>query len=112
MTLATDAIVETGRGEAGPAISLATPGDFFALLKPRVMSLVVFTALTGMMLAPSLPHPIIGFISILAIAVGAGAAGCLNMWWDADIDALMSRTRNRPIPRGRIAPRRRSASGS
>ena len=66
------------------------------------MSLVVFTALTGLMLAPSRPHPVIAFISILAIAVGAGAAGCLNMWWDADIDALMSRTRNRPIPAGRI----------
>jgi protoheme IX farnesyltransferase len=102
MTLATDAIAKTGRSETGPAISLATPGDFFALLKPRVMSLVVFTALTGLMLAPSRPHPVIAFISILAIAVGAGAAGCLNMWWDADIDALMSRTRNRPIPAGRI----------
>ena len=56
------------------------------------------------MLAPSRPNPIIGFISILAIAVGAGAAGCLNMWWDADIDALMSRTRNRPIPGGRVSP--------
>ncbi|MBV9567595.1 MAG: protoheme IX farnesyltransferase [Hyphomicrobiales bacterium] len=103
MTLATDAIVEKGRSETGPEISLATPGDFFALLKPRVMSLVVFTALTGLMLAPSHPHPVIAVISIVAIAVGAGAAGCLNMWWDADIDALMSRTRNRPIPGGRIS---------
>ncbi len=102
MTLATDIIAKRGRSEAGPAISLATPGDFFALLKPRVMSLVVFTALTGLMLAPSRPHPVIAFIAILAIAVGAGAAGCLNMWWDADIDALMSRTRNRPVPAGRI----------
>jgi len=65
---------------------------------------VVFTALTGLMLAPERPHPVIGFISILAIAVGAGAAGCLNMWWDADIDILMSRTRNRPIPAGRVTP--------
>jgi protoheme IX farnesyltransferase len=102
MTLATDAIVRSGRSESGPTISLATPGDFFALLKPRVMSLVVFTALAGLMAAPSRPHPVIAFISILAIAVGAGAAGCLNMWWDADIDALMSRTPNRPIPAGRI----------
>ena len=102
MTLATDAIVEKGRSESGPEISLSTPADFLALLKPRVMSLVVFTALTGLMLAPSHPHPVIAFISILAIAVGAGAAGCLNMWWDADIDALMSRTRNRPIPAGSI----------
>jgi len=68
------------------------------------MSLVVFTALTGLMLAPAHTHPVIGFISVLAIAVGAGAAGCLNMWWDADIDALMKRTMNRPIPAGRIAP--------
>ena len=89
---------------ARPAISVASPADFFALLKPRVMSLVVFTALTGLMLAPERPHPVIGFISILAIAVGAGAAGCLNMWWDADIDILMSRTRNRPIPAGRVTP--------
>jgi len=102
MALATDALVERGRSKPGPQVSLATPGDFFALLKPRVMSLVVFTAFTGLMLAPSRPHPVIAFISILAIAVGAGAAGCLNMWWDADIDALMSRTRNRPIPAGRI----------
>jgi len=102
MALATDALVERGRSKPGPQVSLSTPGDFFALLKPRVMSLVVFTAFTGLMLAPSRPHPVIAFISILAIAVGAGAAGCLNMWWDADIDALMSRTRNRPIPAGRI----------
>ncbi|MBV9740283.1 MAG: protoheme IX farnesyltransferase [Hyphomicrobiales bacterium] len=103
MTLATDIIAKGARSEPVlPAVSLATPGDFFALLKPRVMSLVVFTALTGLMLAPARPHPVIAFISILAIAAGAGAAGCLNMWWDADIDALMSRTRNRPIPAGRM----------
>ncbi len=119
MTLASDSVIERREAEAGQAmslaplslspvslasISLASPGDYFALLKPRVMSLVVFTALTGLMLAPSPPNPVIGFISILAIAVGAGAAGCLNMWWDADIDALMRRTANRPIPQGRIRP--------
>lgn len=78
-------------------------GDCFALLKPRVMSLVVFTALAGLLVAPVQVHPVIAFASILFIAVGAGAAGALNMWWDADIDALMQRTVNRPVPAGRIA---------
>ncbi|MBI1868689.1 MAG: protoheme IX farnesyltransferase [Methylocystis sp.] len=86
-----------------PRVPIAAPGDYLALLKPRVMSLVVFTALAGLLLAPSPPHPIIGFASLLAIAVGAGASGALNMWYDADIDALMSRTRQRPIPAGRLA---------
>ena len=66
-------------------------GDYFALLKPRVMSLVVFTALVGLLVAPVAVHPMIGFASILFIAVGAGASGALNMWWDADIDAVMRR---------------------
>ncbi|MEX1180984.1 MAG: heme o synthase [Cucumibacter sp.] len=78
--------------------------DYLALLKPRVMSLVVFTAFVGMAVAPGGLHPLIAATAILAIAIGAGAAGALNMWFDADIDALMSRTANRPIPRGRIAP--------
>jgi protoheme IX farnesyltransferase len=82
----------------------ATAGDFFALLKPRVMSLVVFTGLVGMMLAPVKLHPVIGFAALLCIAVGAGAAGALNMWFDADIDARMERTQGRPIPQGRIEP--------
>jgi protoheme IX farnesyltransferase len=77
--------------------------DFVALLKPRVMSLVVFTALTGMVVAPGNLHPVLSVIALLAIAVGAGASGALNMWWDADIDALMSRTQARPIPAGRMA---------
>ncbi len=77
-------------------------GDYFALLKPRVMSLVVFTAFVGLMAAPVPVHPLIGFIAILFIAIGGGAAGALNMWWDADIDAIMRRTRNRPIPSGRV----------
>jgi protoheme IX farnesyltransferase len=77
--------------------------DYFALLKPSVMSLVVFTALVAMLLAPGGIHPVEGFIAILAIAVGGGASGALNMWYDADIDAIMSRTANRPIPAGRIA---------
>src|SRR5262245_27182483 len=79
-------------------------GDFIALMKPRVMSLVVFTALVGMLLAPQQPHPVLGAIALICIAVGAGASGALNMWYDADIDALMQRTASRPIPRGRIAP--------
>jgi protoheme IX farnesyltransferase len=85
-------------------VSEATVGDYLALLKPRVMSLVVFTALVGLMVAPGHVHPLIGFIALLCIAVGAGAAGALNMWYDADIDAVMARTADRPIPRGRVAP--------
>lgn len=82
----------------------AKMGDYFALLKPRVMSLVVFTAFVGLMVAPVGVHPFIGFLSILCIAVGAGASGALNMWWDADIDAVMKRTVKRPIPSGRVEP--------
>ncbi|MDB6453385.1 heme o synthase [Falsirhodobacter sp. 20TX0035] len=79
-------------------------GDWFALLKPRVMTLVVFTALVGLLVAPVGVNPVIGFASILFIALGGGASGALNMWWDADIDAIMKRTQGRPIPAGRIAP--------
>ena len=79
-------------------------GDFIELLKPRVMSLVVFTALTGMVAAPGSIHPVLGVIALVAIAIGAGAAGALNMWYDADIDAGMARTAARPIPRGRLTP--------
>lgn len=79
-------------------------GDFFALLKPRVMSLVVFTAFIGLVMAPGDIHPVIAFTAILCIAVGAGASGCLNMWYEADIDARMKRTAGRPIPAGRIDP--------
>ena len=91
-------------------MSLETPayeanmGDYFALLKPRVMSLVIFTALVGLLVAPVPVHPFIGFVGILCIAVGAGASGALNMWWDADIDAKMRRTQKRPIPSGRVQP--------
>ncbi len=77
-------------------------GDYFALLKPRVMSLVVFTAFVGLVAAPVPVHPLIGFCAILFIAIGGGASGALNMWWDADIDAIMRRTRGRPIPSGKI----------
>ncbi|OIQ75671.1 protoheme IX farnesyltransferase [mine drainage metagenome] len=79
-------------------------GDYIALLKPRVMSLVVFTALVGLLVAPVPVNPFIAFTSILFIALGGGASGALNMWWDADIDAKMRRTRNRPVPAGRIEP--------
>ena len=84
--------------------SIAGVGDYVALMKPRVMSLVVFTALVGLVVAPAHIHPVIGFTALLCIAVGAGAAGALNMWYDADIDAVMTRTAGRPIPRGRITP--------
>jgi protoheme IX farnesyltransferase len=83
---------------------LAMPSDYFALMKPRVMSLVVFTALVGLMVAPGTIQPFIGIVAICAIALGAGASGALNMWYDADIDAIMSRTANRPIPAGIITP--------
>lgn len=86
-----------------PRAPIAAPGDYLLLLKPRVMSLVVLTALAGLLIAPSPPHPVIGFASLLAIAVGAGASGALNMWYDSDIDAVMTRTRGRPIPAGRLA---------
>jgi protoheme IX farnesyltransferase len=84
--------------------SIAGVGDYIALMKPRVMSLVVFTAFVGLLIAPGHLHPVIGFTALVCIAVGAGAAGALNMWYDADIDARMTRTAGRPIPAGRLAP--------
>ena len=83
--------------------SHASFGDLVALMKPRVMSLVVFTALVGLLVAPGRLDPLIGFVALLCITAGAGAAGALNMWYDADIDALMARTAMRPIPRGRVS---------
>src|ERR1700758_2212876 len=83
--------------------SHASFGDLAALMKPRVMSLVVFTALVGLLVAPGRLDPLIGFVALLCIAAGAGAAGVLNMWYDADIDALMARTAMRPIPRGKVS---------
>jgi protoheme IX farnesyltransferase len=77
-------------------------GDFFALLKPRVMTLVVFTALVGLLAAPVAVHPVVGLAAILFIAVGGGASGALNMWWESDIDAKMKRTARRPIPAGKV----------
>ena len=97
-------VIAADRSRASFAISEASVGDYVALMKPRVMSLVVFTALVGLMVAPGHVHPVIGFAALLCIAVGAGAAGALNMWYDADIDAVMARTANRPIPAGRMLP--------
>ena len=77
-------------------------GDYFALLKPRVMTLVVFTAFVGLLAAPVSIHPFVGFTAILFIALGGGASGALNMWYDADIDAIMRRTQKRPIPAGKV----------
>src|SRR5512144_2815899 len=82
----------------------AEVSDWIALLKPRVMTLVVFTGLIGLLIAPGHLHPVLAFTAVLCIAVGAGACGAMNMWYDRDIDAVMKRTRNRPIPAGRIEP--------
>jgi len=78
--------------------------DYFALTKPRVMSLVVFTGLCGLLAAPGHIHPVLGFAAVLCIALGAGGAGALNMWWEADLDAKMKRTARRPLPQGRLRP--------
>ncbi|MGN6114547.1 MAG: heme o synthase [Nitrobacter sp.] len=94
-----------------PRISEAGVGDYLALLKPRVMSLVVFTAAVGLFLAPGHLHPVLAITSILCIAVGGGASGALNMALEGDIDALMTRTANRPIPRGRVTPGEAMAFG-
>jgi protoheme IX farnesyltransferase len=107
MSLVTDTIAANRAGAALAAnrpADLADVRDYFALLKPRVMSLVVFTALVGIVRAPAELHPVLAFAALLCIAVGAGAAGALNMWWDADIDARMTRTLRRPIPAGRVTP--------
>jgi protoheme IX farnesyltransferase len=92
--------VEMARAEP----SMAGAGDYLALMKPRVMSLVVFTALVGMVVAPGHFHQVLACFSLVCIAVGAGAAGALNMWYDADIDAVMTRTASRPIPIGNVRP--------
>jgi protoheme IX farnesyltransferase len=86
------------RGEAGRVV------DFVALLKPRVMSLVVFTGFAGLVVAPGALHPVLAAVAVLCIAVGSGAAGAINMWYDRDIDALMERTCDRPLPAGRVDP--------
>src|SRR3984957_12754952 len=111
------AVAGKGRGDDASALSplpgsddmlagvgYSTAGDWFALLKPRVMTLVVFSGLVGLLVAPGHIRPILAFTAVLCIAVAAGAAGAINMWYDRDIDAVMRRTRNRPIPAGRIEP--------
>ena len=101
-----DRVSTPDSAEAIPA-SLRVTGnveDYVALLKPRVMSLVVFTALVGLVASPVAMHPWMAIVSLLAIAMGAGASGALNMWFDADIDAVMTRTARRPLPEGRILP--------
>lgn len=96
-------IDDSSAGASGfAAISVAEPRDYLALVKPRVMQLVVVTALAGILLAPHPVNFVIGLSALICIAVGAGASGALNMWYDADIDALMRRTSKRPIPTGRV----------
>ncbi len=99
------ALVEkTAFDDPGMRLSEATAGDYLELLKPRVMSLVIFTAFVGLVAAPVTINPFVALTAILAIAVGAGASGALNMWYDADIDGVMKRTAKRPIPSGRVLP--------
>jgi heme o synthase len=108
-------MAEAGLNTSAEVLSPAEGGDvaeYFALMKPRVMFLVVFTALVGLVAAPSHTHPVLAVAALLCIAVGAGAAGALNMWYDADIDARMARTSARPIPRGRITPDEARAFGT
>jgi heme o synthase len=105
-------VVDQNAIALSPRISEAEVSDYIALLKPRVMSLVIFTALVGLLLAPGHFHPVLAFTSLLCIAVGAGASGALNMALEGDIDAMMSRTANRPIPRGRITRSEAMAFGT
>jgi protoheme IX farnesyltransferase len=104
MTVPETAASQQARAEAGVA-------DYVALLKPRVMSLVVFSGFAGLAVAPGELHPVLAAVAVLCIAVSAGAAGAINMWYDRDIDAVMSRTRNRPIPAGRVEPESALAFG-
>ncbi|MEM7215122.1 MAG: heme o synthase [Pseudomonadota bacterium] len=85
-------------------VSSAMPRDYYELMKPRVMYLVIFTAIIGILMAPGSINPMIALIAVLCISIGAGASGALNMWYDADIDRVMARTAKRPIPDGRIEP--------
>jgi len=104
-------VIDQSTIELAPRISEAEVADYVALLKPRVMSLVIFTALVGLVLAPGHFHPVLAFTSLVCIAVGAGASGALNMALEGDIDAMMTRTANRPIPRGRITQAEATAFG-
>lgn len=97
-----DTVLQSPAGRE-PSLTVTEAGAFFALLKPRVMSLVIFTAFVGMVAAPGDMHPVLAFASIALIAIGAGASGSLNMWFDADIDRLMDRTAARPVPSGKVS---------
>ena len=101
----------TGAAQSFARRTSARLGDYFALLKPRVMSLVVFTGFAGMVVAPGALHPAVAAIAVFCIALSAGAAGAINMWYERDLDALMKRTCTRPIPAGRVAPNRALAFG-
>ena len=98
----TNRIGNTSLVNSSDVIKNSDVSDYVELLKPRVMSLAIFTAIMGMLLAPSLPHPVLAIFSIIAIGAGAGAAGAINMWYDRDIDALMERTKLRPLPSNRV----------
>ena len=101
-----DSVIENGKGGAAPlpvSYNISEVSDWVALLKPRVMSLVVFSAVAGLLVAPGYLHPVLAVIAILCIAVAAGASGAINMWYDRDIDAVMNRTKGRAIPMGKIA---------
>jgi len=104
MTVATSTAVDGFVVTAPPGVSFADWRDYLALLKPRVMSLVIFSAACALLTAPGHVHPFIGAIAILCVAIGAGASGALNQWYEADIDALMKRTADRPLPAGRVSP--------
>jgi protoheme IX farnesyltransferase len=93
-----------GHAPGTSLVGEASVADYVALLKPRVMSLVVFTGFVGLYLAPGHLHPLLGAVAVRCIAVGAGASGAINMWYDRDIDAVMKRTQSRPLPAGRMAP--------
>jgi protoheme IX farnesyltransferase len=100
----TDFSAPIGERQQAGELPASRVSDYVALLKPRVMSLVVFTGFVGMFLAPGHLHPLLAGIAVFCIALGAGASGAINMWYDRDIDAVMTRTRSRPLPLGRIAP--------
>jgi protoheme IX farnesyltransferase len=91
------------QGQESASMDAGSAADYISLMKPRVMSLVVFTGLIGMVMAPGSMHPIMAVSAVVLIALGAGASAALNMWYDADIDAIMSRTQDRPVPSGRVS---------
>ncbi len=103
MSVTTTFDLSLAAGAQAPALE-ARVGDYIALLKPRVMSLVVFSGIAGMVMAPGTVHPFLALVAVFCIAVGAGAAGAINMWYERDIDAIMQRTKSRPLPMGRIQP--------